>query len=265
FGESSAGVHLGLILLNLSTIGLMFLLGKRLLDQIGGIVAACAYAVLSLMPYVLGQAAHATHFVVLPVIAGTLLLLRALDRQSVGLVFGSGCLFGLGFLMKQPGVLFVLFGGVYLLAASWRELKIGPAILRSLLFLAGAIGPFVINCFVLWNAGVFGKFWFWTIEYAGVYGSRVSIGEGLQIFSSEVPFILGAAWPIWLVALIGLVLCLIIKPAPMRIGFLTTFALFSLLAVSSGFYFRPHYFILLLPAISLLAGAAVTAGLKLLQ
>ena len=265
FGESSAGVHLGLILLNLSTIGLMFLLGKRLFDQIGGIVAACAYAILSLMPYVLGQAAHATHFVVLPVIAGTLLLLRALDRQSVGLIFASGCLFGLGFLMKQPGVLFVIFGVVYLLAANWRELKIGPAIFRNLLFLAGAIVPFVITCFVLWSAGVFGKFWFWTIEYAGVYGSRISIGEGLQIFAGEFPFVLGAAWPIWLVALIGLVLCLIIKPARTRIGFLTTFALFSLLAVSPGFYFRPHYFILLLPSISLLAGAAVTAGLKLLQ
>ena len=264
-GESSAAIHLGLILLNLSTIGLMFLLGKRLFDEIAGIAAACAYAVLSLMPYVLGQAAHATHFVVLPMIAAMLLLFRSLDRQSAGLVFASGFLFGLAFLMKQPAVVFVIFGAGYLIVATWRELEVRTTIFRNLIFLAGAIVPFAIACLTLWGAGVFGKFWFWTIKYASVYGSRLSIWDGLQIFAREFPFILGAAWPIWLVALIGLILCLFVKPVRTRIGLLTTFALFSLLAVSSGFYFRPHYFILLLPAISLLVGAGVTTGLKLLQ
>jgi len=38
------------------------------------------------------------------------------------------------------------------------------------------------------------------------------------------------------------------------------FAFFSILAVCPGFYFRPHYFILVLPAVSLLAGAAVAAA-----
>ena len=36
------------------------------------------------------------------------------------------------------------------------------------------------------------------------------------------------------------------------------------MAVSAGFYFRPHYFILLLPAASLLAGLAVTSAYRFL-
>jgi hypothetical protein len=39
--------------------------------------------------------------------------------------------------------------------------------------------------------------------------------------------------------------------------FATVFLIFSFLAVCPGFYFRKHYFVLLLPAIALLAGAAI--------
>ena len=265
FGQSPTGVHLGLICINLATVGAIFLLGRRLFDDVGGVLSASAYATLSLMPYVLGQAAHATHFVVLPTVLGALILLRALDRQSTTLISVSGCLFGLALLMKQPGLLFVIFGSVYLFCVDWRKLNLWLAIRRNVIFLAGAIIPFAITCLALWASGIFGKFWFWTIKYAGVYGSRVSIVEAVQIFAGEFPFILGAAWPIWLLGVIGLIVCVFTKAVRGDNGFLITFAIFSLLAVCPGFYFRPHYFILLLPAVSLLAGAALMAALKLLQ
>jgi hypothetical protein len=265
FGQSPTGVHLGLICINLATVGAIFLLGRRLFDDVGGVLSASAYATLSLMPYVLGQAAHATHFVVLPTVLGALILLWALDRQSTTLISVSGCLFGLALLMKQPGLLFVIFGSVYLFGVEWRKLNLWLAIRRNVIFLAGAIIPFAITCLALWASGVFGKFWFWTIKYAGVYGSRVSIVEAVQIFAGEFPFILGAAWPIWLLGVIGLIVCVFTKAVRGNNGFLITFAIFSLLAVCPGFYFRPHYFILLLPAVSLLAGAALMAALKLLQ
>jgi 4-amino-4-deoxy-L-arabinose transferase-like glycosyltransferase len=114
FGQTIVGVHLGLLIVNLITVALLFFLGRRLLNEIGGIVAAATYAVLSMMPYVLGLAAHATHFVVAPVIGGALLLLRPLDRQSTKALFASGALFGVALLMKQPGFLFILFGAAYL-------------------------------------------------------------------------------------------------------------------------------------------------------
>jgi len=265
FGKSPTAVHLGLICVNLVTVGVTFLLGERLFGNVAGIVSASAYAVLSLMPYVLGQAAHATHFVVLPTVLGALVLLRALDRQSTNLIFVSGCLFGLSLLLKQPGLLFVIFGSVYLFGVDRRKLNLRLAIRRNVIFLTGAIIPFAITCLALWTSGVFGKFWFWTIKYAGVYASRVSIAEAVQILAGEFPFILGAAWPIWLLAAIGLIVCVFTKTVRVDNGFLITFAICSLLAVCPGFYFRPHYFILLLPAVSLLAGAALMAADKLLQ
>ena len=119
FGESINGIHLGLILINLLTAGLILFLGRELLGELGGIAVASAYCVLSLMPNVLGLAAHATHFVAMFSVAGAFLLLRALDRRSNILIAASGCLFGFALLMKQPGLFFVLFGSVYLFSRDW--------------------------------------------------------------------------------------------------------------------------------------------------
>ncbi len=266
FGDTTTGIHLGLIVINLVTVGLIFFLGRYLLGELAGLAAAAAYGVISLMPYVLGQAAHATHFVVLPAIAGASVLLRALDRQSTILILASGCLFGLALLMKQPGLFFVLFGVVYLFSRDRSEhVKLRQSALHCLIFLLGATAPLFVTCLLLWNAGVFEKFWFWSVKYAARYGSQVSIEDGLRIFANHLPNALGTAWPIWGVAASGLVMCLVNRTLRTRAVFLTTFAFFSLLAVCPGFYFRPHYFILVLPAVSLLAGAAVAAALDTIR
>ena len=266
FGDTTTGIHLGLIVINLVTVGLIFFLGRYLLSELAGLAAAAAYSVISLMPYVLAQAAHATHFVVLPAIAGTSVLLRALDRQSRILILASGCLFGLALLMKQPGLFFVLFGVVYLFSHDRSEhVKLRQSALRSLIFLLGVTVPLLVTCLLLWNVGVFEQFWFWTIKYAGQYGSQVSIADGLRIFANNLPNAVGTAWPIWGIAASGLVMCMVNRTLRTRAVFLTTFAFFSILAVCPGFYFRPHYFILVLPAVSLLAGLAVAAALDTIR
>jgi 4-amino-4-deoxy-L-arabinose transferase-like glycosyltransferase len=65
FGQSTSGIHLGLTAVNAACIVLVFLVGRRLLDEVAGIAAAAAFAFMSLSPSVLGLQAHATHFVVL--------------------------------------------------------------------------------------------------------------------------------------------------------------------------------------------------------
>jgi hypothetical protein len=258
FGDSSKGIHLGLALINLVTTGLILFLGRSLLGEVAGIATAAAFSVLSLMPYVLGLAAHATHFVVMFAVAGALLLIRALDRQSKALIFVSGCLFGFALLMKQPGLFFILFGSAYLFSRDWRaRLKAQKITFRSLVFVIGAAAPLFVTCLVLWNAGVFEEFWFWTIKYASQYGSQVSIAEGLGILANHFWTELGTAWPIWALAAMGLVICVVNPALRAHSGFLLIFAFFSALAVCPGFYFRPHYFILILPAVSLLAAVAV--------
>ena len=261
FGQSSIGIRIGLIVANLITAGLIYFVGQYVFGKIGGIVAAASYSVLSLMPHVLGTAAHATHFVVLFAAAGTVVLLKALDRQSPGLIAASGCLFGIGFLMKQPGIFFALFGAVYLFVSDWRtNFALRKIFSRNAVFILGASLPCLVVGLALWMLGVFETFWFWTIQYARQYGGQVSVSEGLEILAARFGSTLGTAWPIWIVGAIGLLLSLFSRSTRPRTIFLGLFAVFAALAVCPGFYFRPHYFVLLLPAVSLSTGAAVTVA-----
>ena len=82
FGQSARGIRLGLLLVNLATAALLFLLGRRLFDEPTGAAAAAAFALLSLSQGVYGVFAHATHFVLLPALAGLYLLARAIGEGA---------------------------------------------------------------------------------------------------------------------------------------------------------------------------------------
>ena len=262
-GQSATAVHVGLALVNLVTIALIYLLGRDLLGGFAGTVSAACYAVLSLMPHVLGTAGHATHFVALFAVAGTFLLLRSANRQSQPFIFASGFLFGLAFLMKQPGIFFVLFGLLYLVGRDWRtRIERRRILWRGLLFITGATVPCLVTGLLLWNAGVFEKFWFWTFQYARQYGSQVSLAEGLQLFAGHFFGVIGTAWPIWALGTVGLIALTLDRTFRHSAVFLITFAIFSAIAVCPGLYFRPHYFILFLPALSLISGVAIVAVLN---
>ena len=257
FGQTIRGIHFGLLLTNLFTIALIFFLGRRLMNILAGIAAAAAYAVLSIGPSVLGTAAHATNFVVLPVLGGALLLFDRQDRQSPVRLFASGILFSVGLLMKQPALFFVLFAILYLLVrdirAGWKRI-----LFRQLSFGAGLVLPFAITSLILWRAGVFDKFWFWTIDYSRQYGSLVPLHQAGPIFFHNAKDVIAAGWLLWLLAASGLVAGLWNKRTRDGTIFLGTFSLFSILAICPGFYFRPHYFVLVLPAVALLAATAVS-------
>jgi hypothetical protein len=259
FGQSIVGIHLGLLLVNAAAVFLIFVLGRQLLDSAAGLAAAASYAILSLSPAVLGLAAHATHFVVLPVLGGMLLLLSQSERYATARLFASGLNFGVGFLMKQPAVFFVLFAVIYMLC--WqicRRLPLRKILARQVAFAAGAIFPLALTCALLWSAGVFDKFWFWAINYAREYASLIALSQSGQVFSDALGLVIGSAWPLWGFAAIGLVygFC----AARSRDATLAVFGLlvFSGLALCSGFYFRLHYFVLVLPVISLLVGLAMS-------
>ena len=119
-GQTPSAVHIGLIFVNAATSLLVFFLASRLFGFLAGTIACASYALLSANPSGLGLAGHASHFVVLPALVGVLLLLDALESGKTWQFFCSGLLLGLAFVMKQPGILFLLFGGVYLLQARLR-------------------------------------------------------------------------------------------------------------------------------------------------
>ena len=260
FGQTTAAIHLGLLVITLATIALIFFLGQRLFNSTAGVVAATTYAVLSMSRAVLGLATHATHFVMLPVLGGTLLLLNKSDRRPFGRLFASGLLFGIGLLMKQPAVFFILFGAGFLVCNEIRRHSTLKRIALCMsIFGAGAIIPFGLTCLILWRAGVFEKFWFWTINYAQQYATLVPLSAAPRILLVMAGEVVRSAWTLWMLAGLGLVTGLWNKPTRRSTVSLLGFLACSILALSAGFYFREHYFIFILPAVSLLTCAAIGA------
>ena len=465
FGQSPAGIHLGLALVNAASIALVFLIGRRLLDPAAGVAAAVAFALMTLSPTVLGLAGHATHFVTFFALAGLWALLhietapapRPPDPPSHLRTFApshlptflpshlptfapshlptllpvlAGLCFGLAFLMKQHGVFFVLFGGLFLLwrwieprlprdprkvdpkirwkaraqreaiftsepvpeharprsgartpapAAPVKRLSLiaqakaaaqkaespeekaesgkqkaemgqesspnlptfapshlptfapshlptsAPSHLRTFppshlptslppspavpvspagspgsapvkpapqkfvsqsspapppppllptrtflkqaaLFSIAAVVPYLLTCLILWLAGVFPQFWFWTVTYAGKYASAISVVDGPAVLRSALRSAVGPSLLLWLVPWAGLAL----MHWDWRVKLQNRVALWSLLAcsvasVSVGLYFREHYFIMALPVLALSTGLAVSRAVWLLR
>jgi len=267
FGQSAAGIRIGLLLINAATIILVFLLAQKLAGSVSGpltgFVAGTTYAVLSTLPALLGFAGHATHFVVLFALAGILILLRALNTQRGPLLFFcGGFLLGSAFLMKQPGIAFAVFGALYVARCSWKQPRL--LVSREAAYLAGAALPFALTCLALTHAGVFRNFWFWTFTYAREYSSETSLAMGWQALKQSLRWTMHP-FPLWAIAEIGFVTLFWDRRWRPQLFFLATLTAFSLLAVCAGFYFRPHYFILLLPAASILAGFAVTSVYRFLK
>ena len=259
FGQTIRGIHLGLLLLNTATILVEFLLARRLFGEYAGVAAAACYALLSLGQPVLGVFAHATHFVVLPALAGLLLLLQALESGRLRTLFLSGLLLGLGFVMKQHGLFFVLFGLFYL---AWERLRAGAPAWRRLVreaavFSIAAALPFALTCAALALAGVFGDFWFWTFEYAWAYATEQPLAAGMRALSDAIEVVIGPSALVWGIAGIGLIALVLRDETRGRRVFTVGFLLASVASICPGLYFREHYFVLLLPAAALLVGLAV--------
>jgi hypothetical protein len=258
FGESPAGIHTGMILVTSFSAILIFLLGKYLWTTLAGTIAACSYLFLAIRAVVLGVVAHATHFVMLAVLAAILVFLYAIDRKKISLFFASGLLFGIAFLMKQPGIFFAVFATSYWL---WGERRAGyfrkDLIVRAALLAAGVALPYILTCLWLLHAGVFTNFWFWTWTYAREYGTLMSLSDG---WHKRLKFILPwvfRPFVLWELAVIGLTAPLWSQYARARGGFIAGFLLTSCLAVIPGLYFRSHYFIQVLPAGALCIGIAL--------
>jgi hypothetical protein len=212
----------------------------------------------------MGFEAHATNFVVLPALLAILCLLHGLRSHKRWLFLACGFLGGIAFLMKQHGVFFALFCFAYLIRAEWREKRNASDLSIDALFLAlGFLLPYAITCLLLYQAGVFKQFWLWTVDYAGEY-SKMGLRRGARAFLENFGAILRANAMIWTIAFVGLTAWAWNRRARQHLYFTATFLLFSLLALCPGAYFRPHYFILLLPAAALLTGLAVTSAAEAL-
>jgi hypothetical protein len=252
-----------LLVVNLISAGMVWLLARRLLGTRIAAAATAIYALLSVSQSVLGIFAHATHFVILFALAGFLLLMRHLDDRRMWPLTLSGVCFGFATTMKQHAVLLGIFAFLYLLRAAFRRgdsfrLLVG----ECSVFLFGAAAPIAAIFAWMIKAGIFERFWFWTVFYPTHYVSEVPIITGIFVLIFQTFIVISYQSLIWLAALLGYIL-LRRRIDRADLLFIYGFLFSAFLAMSPGLYFRPHYFVLILVPISLLASYFVVESQKL--
>jgi hypothetical protein len=258
FGHTPTGVHIGLLIANAASIVLVFLLGRLLFGVRSGVVAAAWFAAASLSPVVLGLNGHATQFVT-PLALGGFYLLAARGRPGVARVAAAGALLGAAALMKQSGAAFFLLGVLLVFLDGAKRMTAA----RRVAVLAVAFAcPLLVLLIWFKTAGTLPAAYFWTVTYARAYATLTSADQAIGNLGSAV-----ASWEPGFALVIGLSLMGLLLGSRLSgtghrfvrvlpAGLLAVGALVT----ASGWYFRPHYFVPLLPGAAL-GGAALFAAL----
>ena len=256
FGETYRGIHIGFLLMNAATMILFFQAFKKLFNPMTALLAVGFYGLMAMSNNVLGFAAHATHFAVFYLALSLFFLSKYEQNKKILFAFLTGAMLGMAFLMKQQAVYFILFGGIVFSVFQFMEkpLNIRKIIIHVLSFSFAVFIPYILVVLVMLATGTFDKFWFWTVKYASKYASGVPWEQGKDLLSMTFSPIWEENKWIWILAIIGVVIILFTKFSVKQKILAISFAVFGILATTPGFYFRQHYFIVVLPAAALMAG-----------
>jgi hypothetical protein len=259
FGQSVAGIRLGFLLVNAGCILLVFAIAWKMWGRFAALAAAAAYALCTLGNPTL-MAGHATHLVVLFMLAGLLLVLQGIQNHKLWIHFVAGMMLGLSVLMKQHAIFIVPLAMLLPLA---DELAPPRAALRFVLvrisfLLLGVALPLFATGLILWQEGVFPKFWFWTVNYAVAYASQIPLSRAPWVLIAGLQGTIRTTYPLWVLGGIGFLLVCIGSQDRQSFWFAIGLGFFSSLAVVPGFIFRPHYFIVVMPFVAMMLGAGLS-------
>lgn len=247
FGQTTEGIRIGVLFFVLINMFLVYKLSRKISnDNENSLLSSSFYGLLSLDSGTLSLSGYTTHFVLTFVMLSIIFALDGFKQNKSHLFFVSGLFAGISFMMKQPAIFFILLFSIYILIMGLiNHYAYKKNFINIFLYLAGSVFVFLIVCAIMKINGVFDRFWFMAIEYAFKHSKMLPVGVAIRNFT----FFLNITSVFFKVALFFFVsyvffAMFFIQEIDKRILYATLF-LFSVAFVSSGFYFRSHYFIVI--------------------
>jgi hypothetical protein len=262
-GESVRAIRLFHLAWMAATALLLGRLGARLAGPLAGAFAAFAFAALGASPTLLGPTANTEMFLCLPMLASLLAYLRAREDGRLGLFLAAGALAGATVLFKQVAALFVLFAlGLALQhPPAARGAPGSPTRARvALAFAAGVLLAAAPVALYFAATRSLGALLDATVVHNLDYSTSVPVVQGMQTLARELGRQAASFAPTWLLAGLALVTPLALDLE--RRWLLGLWLAVCFAALSVGFYYREHYFVLALPPLCVLAGAGAAAVLR---
>lgn len=250
FGADPSGIHTGLMLFNLGFSITFFLFLKKYYHSGIALLASVSFVLLSSMSNVFGFAAHATQLLIWPAIGGLWLTRQGLEQEKLLKIALGGFLLGIAFLIKQQALGFMLLAGIFLSFITLYPkprwvfwLKTGA----TLTFFA--VLPYVLCLIWFYFTGALHNFWYWTYVWPSQFAATQT--GNIELFNMMYGMVSRNTEWIWYIGLSGLMLIWFTKIPITEKVFSLLLAFFGFLALSIGFHYYPHYFVVLLPAVCL--------------
>jgi 4-amino-4-deoxy-L-arabinose transferase-like glycosyltransferase len=261
FGETIEGIHLFLYLWTAATTMVLFAFVRRTAGELAASFSALAFAVVSIEPRLAATAANTEAFMILPLVGSMYCLVRGRDSQGSGWWFACGLLAASACWFKQVAVTNAVFVGLAVVASCYRgaSRRRSGRMLKGVLWFAGGaalVSMPVLAYFSL--AGAWQPFVDAVFLHNLEYSQRVPASVGLGLLQHRLAHQAPSFAILWLAAAFAAL-------APALIGranwlLFVGFAVASFAGVSVSFYFRPHYFVQLLPALAALSGVSLAAA-----
>jgi hypothetical protein len=260
-GRTVGAIHLFLCAWVLLTVWLLCRLVTRLADATAGLLAALALTVMISGAGVLGNAGNTEVFTLLPVVGSLLCVASAISRAGAWRLIAAGVLAASAFWIKQTAIMNVVFIAGWLAVTHFAQSpsrRIGRLALEACWLLLGA--TFLTAPIILYFLahGALRDFFYCVFAYNFDYASSGWESSALvwERFAASSRRILSSDWPLWACALGG-IWVLVRKGRRSLVVLLTAWLLLSFAGVCFGGYFRPHYFMQILPAAAALAGVGL--------
>src|SRR6266566_5225420 len=244
-------LHIVALVWTLCAMAGLYVIGRELFDRNTGLIAALFYSVFQPWGVWSTLSADGEMLMNLPIVWAWAIALRHSSSRLRPELFLAGVLLCAGFLLKQPAAIAAVPLGIYLLLPSYRasrSLTRTNSIIQAAMLAAGFFAALGLVTIVLWRQGILHEAFYWTIAdhdvphvfwQTGIANTRTFLGVCL-------PLVIGAILAcrdkgeIWAgktaerTALLGLLAA-------------------SAIGAAAGARFYEHYYIQLIPPLTLLA------------
>ena len=259
FGNSIIALHIGLAMVQLlSSIIIFSLTNSMFNNKLAATIAFCIYLLLCLSTSLLSFGLNSEFFINLFFILSLYFLYRSTHYNTVQYLFVSGLCLAMCVMIRQQAVVFILpYIAVFFMLCKNKQLPIQSGIY---IFLGFAMYVGLLISYVCYRSG-FSEMYYWVWERPfSFYLENITWTKGKAYMLHFLNNFVIENYIVLICCLVGLIAIMINQKIGTDIKlFLTLLFIVSLIAIVPGFRFFPHYWIYLIPFLSLSA-----SGLHLL-
>ena len=255
----------------------VFFVARKIAGDTAGLAAALFFGIFSSGPNIQGGGVNSEVFMILPYTLAAHSLITALQTERSRSYLLAGIWTGVASTMKQVAVVNLFWVAGYLLVRLWLEKdkpKRARVLANGIWVFLGSVLPWLPFLVYFYYHAALGHFYFWMVNANFKYiGDNYRELPNFAIFLSRMKKVLSENGLLWILALFGVAWGW--QKLRLNIGLeikneskveerwiwilMATWPLFSFLGVILGGRFFAHYYIQLIPALSVPGGVGLVS------